>query len=283
MDETDEYGGLGRSFFRPLYGATAPIPAGWEDSGWYEFADPITGTKYVVLTPRLAPGDVDAWLEKKRALMPALTTVVSYVHPTLDVRGVMVRPDPDAGPDSLHVLLIVGPFGVRQLMITGRLEQADVQSFVRFIEPERPETSDWVAHGLALPLPKRVSPPSTFEHRSADAVLSIEWTPALPLPRPDLQAFGDEGEVLRTAGPEHYDVSETSQIVERRLVPARLGLGADCFVAQAQLLPDRQPAPWRMATPCLRIGLSGKTRGDLEAVWSRIRANVVFLARETHG
>jgi len=146
-----------------------------------------------------------------------------------------------------------------------------------------------VALGLSLPLSLRALPPAAFEFRSADAVLSIEWTADSVLPAPDLQAFGDEAEILRGAGPEHFEESETARSVERTLVPASLGLPPAVFVAQIQFFPKPEsPALWRSATPYLRVGLSGKVPASastgltLNQIWTDLRSDVVFLARASH-
>jgi hypothetical protein len=292
MDDTlGDFLGLGPAFFRPLYGALAPIPAAWEDTTWYDFVDPADGSKYSLKVPGFGPGHVEPWLEENRAQMPPGTPVVTYQHPTLVVRGLTIRPDP-ASPDSLYVIFFVGPFGVRRLMITGPLGQADVQAFVSRVAPDgpgAPEMNGWVALGLSLPLSLRALPPAAFEFRSADAVLSIEWTADSVLPAPDLQAFGDEAEILRGAGPEHFEESETARSVERTLVPASLGLPPAVFVAQIQFFPKPEsPALWRSATPYLRVGLSGKVPASastgltLNQIWTDLRSDVVFLARASH-
>jgi hypothetical protein len=288
-DTPEDFRGLGPAFFRPLYGALAPIPAPWDDESWYDFVDPETGSKYSVMTPSFGPAQVEAWLEKKSALAPG-TPIVTYEHPTLAVRGLTIRPEP-THPGSLYLLAFVGPFGVRLVTITDRLGQADVRAFVARVAvdgPDAPETNSWVARGLSLPLSKRMLPPARFAFESRDAVLSIEWTGETRLPPIDVEMFGDDAEVLRAAGREHYPVRESFESVERMLTPETLGLSADIFVAQLQFYP-KLAAPWRKKAPFLRFELRGRAAASaatgltLQQVWSDLRSDVVFLARDKHG
>lgn len=264
------------SFHRAPYGAYFVCPPGFEDVTYYRFQESTARREFVIEERDWAQTDPEGWLEEARESLKDLgvSPIVSFPHSEFIVRGFFVSKDLHTVP-ALWLLTLALDHQFRTLAVTGPTSEADIAFLLTqlSVPQEGGPSSGWLARGVCVAFSPGRRPPERFGYVCSGARLSVTWEESFEFGAIDLSYLPVEGDDIRAAPPTAYDVSRSSEVVVRKLVPQRIAVGDHCFVAEAvflqpTMIPNEANLPVSVGRS-LHLRCSGDCREvpSLPGVW----------------
>jgi hypothetical protein len=275
------------SLYRAPYGAYFVCPPGFEDVTYYRFREPAARREFVIEERDWAQNDAEGWLHNARASLNDLgvSPIMSWPHPQFIVRGFFVSKDMRAVP-NLWLMTLAFDNQFRTVAVTGPTSEGDIVLLLTQLSLPTADgaISGWVARGICVAFSPARLPPERFGYVSSGARISVTWEQSDEFGPIDLSYLPVESDDIRQAPPMAYDISTSNEVVVRKLVPQRIGLGDHCFVAEAVFHPPtaiaNEVAPVVSAAPRLHVCCSGDCRDDvsLPGVWQDVLASTTPIA-----